>query len=102
MRIGVYVGSFDPFHKGHESVVNHLLNNNYVDKVIIIPTLNYWDKNIKTSLNDRINMIKLLESNKIEVNTYLNNLEYTYEVLDKLKNNYKKDNLYFQDYQFSR
>ena len=64
MRIGVYVGSFDPFHKGHEDITNYILNNNYVDKVIIIPTLSYWDKSIKTTLEDRIKMIKLLEKNK--------------------------------------
>ena len=39
MNIGVYVGSFNPVHIGHEKIVNHLLNNKIVDKVIIIPTL---------------------------------------------------------------
>ena len=68
MKIGVYVGSFDPFHKGHENIIYHLLNKKYIDKVIIIPTLSYWDKNIKTSLNDRINMIKTIEDSNIEVN----------------------------------
>ncbi len=45
MRIGVYVGSFNPIHRGHKYVMDYLLNNNIVDKVLIIPTGNYWDKN---------------------------------------------------------
>ena len=92
MKTGVYVGSFDPFHKGHENIVNHLISKNYVDKIIIIPTLNYWDKTINTSLNDRINMIKLIENDKIVVNTELNTYPYTYEILEKLR--YKHDFLY--------
>ena len=58
MRIGVYVGSFDPVHNGHEKIVNHLLNKNYLDKIIIIPTGNYWDKQNITKLNHREKMLK--------------------------------------------
>ena len=45
MKIAVYVGSFNPVHKSHIKVVNLVLKN-YVDKVIIVPTLAYWDKKI--------------------------------------------------------
>lgn len=93
-KIGVYVGSFDPFHKGHENIVKYLLEREYVDKVMIIPTLSYWDKNIKTSIEDRINMIKTIEDSNIEVNTSLNTYEYTYEIMDELKKQYPEDNLY--------
>lgn len=44
MRIGVYVGSFDPVHIGHIKIVNYLLDNHIVDKIIIIPTGCYWNK----------------------------------------------------------
>ena len=44
MRLGVYVGSFNPVHKGHIKIINYLLNN-VLDKVLVIPTGNYWDKN---------------------------------------------------------
>ena len=44
MKIAVYVGSFNPVHKSHIKVVNLILSN-YVDKVIIVPTLAYWNKN---------------------------------------------------------
>ena len=51
MKIGIYIGSFNPPHKGHIKIINYLLNNNYVDKIIVIPTGNYWNKqkNVVTS-----------------------------------------------------
>ena len=38
MRLGIYIGSFNPVHIGHTHVVNYLLDNNYVDRVLIVPT----------------------------------------------------------------
>lgn len=92
MRIGVYVGSFNPVHKGHKNIIDCLLNNDYVDKVIVIPTGNYWDKSDLIDIKHRINMLKFYESNKVLINETLNHLKYTYEILRKLSN--KKDELY--------
>jgi len=91
MKIGVYVGSFNPPHKGHIKIVNHLINN-YLDKVIIIPTGSYWDKLNLVNIDDRINMLKFYESENIIIDNKNNNLEYTYQILNNLK--YKKDELY--------
>ena len=91
MRLGIYVGSFDPVHLGHINIVNYLIDNNYVDKVLIIPTLNYWDKNINASLVDRINMLKYFETDKIIVDTTHNSYIYTYELLNVLNNEYRND-----------
>ena len=44
MKIGVYVGSFNPPHKGHIKIVETLIKEKYVDKIVIIPTNNYWNK----------------------------------------------------------
>lgn len=93
MKIGVYVGSFNPPHKGHIKIVNHLINN-YLDKVIIIPTGNYWDKLDLISINDRINMLKLYEKENITIDAKNNNVEYTYQILNNLIKQYKKDELY--------
>ena len=92
MKIGVYVGSFNPFHKGHEQVINNLINNKIVDKVIVIASHSYWDKKINTSIKDRINMLKLIESDNVIINTDLNDKEYSYQVLEEL--NKKYDNIY--------
>ena len=93
MKIGVYVGSFNPPHKGHIKIVNHLINN-YLDKVIVIPTGNYWDKKDLVSVQDRINMLKIYETENIIIDNKNNDIEYTYQILDKLSNEYDKENLY--------
>jgi len=93
MKIGVYVGSFNPVHKGHIHVANYLLENKYVDKVIMIPTLNYWDKKNLINVEDRINMLKFYENDKIIIDTTHNKCKYTYEIMDNLKKEYG-NNLY--------
>lgn len=92
MKIGVYVGSFNPVHKGHKAIIDYLLDNNYVDKIEIVPTGNYWDKKDLLDINDRIKMLKFYETDNIIVNTNLNDLEYTYQILQTLDN--KENELY--------
>lgn len=94
MKLGVYVGSFDPVHKGHIEVVRYLLKEKYVDKIIIVPTGSYWDKNKQTDIKNRIEMLKYYEEENIIIDTENNNLPYTYQVLDKLKDKYKEGELY--------
>ena len=67
MKIGIFIGSFNPVHKGHMHVVNYLIEHNVVDKVMIIPTLAYWDKNDLADIEDRVNMLKFFESDRIVV-----------------------------------
>lgn len=94
MKIGVYVGSFNPPHKGHTRIVNHLLDKNYLDKIIVIPTGNYWYKLDLIDINHRINMLKFYENENIIIDDKNNDIEYTYEILEKLSKEYKKENLY--------
>lgn len=88
MKIGVYVGSFNPVHKGHIQIVNELLND--LDKVIIVPTGNYWNKNDLVDINHRINMWKFYQNEKIIINETLNNLKYTYLILNELSKIYNE------------
>ena len=37
IRIGIYGGSFDPFHDGHKQVIKNILDADLVDKIIVIP-----------------------------------------------------------------
>lgn len=94
MKLGVYVGSFDPIHKAHIEVIRYVIENNYVDKVIMIATGNYWDKQKLTDIQKRIDMLKFYENDKIIINTTLNNMPYTYKILDSLKEQYPSDELY--------
>ena len=92
MRLGIYMGSFDPPHKGHIHVVNYLLKNNYVDKVLIVPTLDYWDKKL-TNIYDRINMLKFYENDKILIDTKNNQYIYTCDLVKKVQKDYPKATL---------
>lgn len=94
MKIGIYSGSFAPVHKGHIKIVRETLKSKLVDKVLIVPTKEYWDKKIKYSLKNRINMLKLYETKKIEVETKLNNTNGTYELFSKYQAKHKNDELY--------
>ena len=93
MKIGVFVGSFNPVHNGHIKIVNYLLDN-YLDKVIIIPTKNYWNKQNLEKLEDRINMLKVFENKNIIIDTKNNNEDYTYSIMDNLSIEYPNDILY--------
>lgn len=94
MRLGVYIGSFNPVHNGHIKVINYLLDNDYIDKVLIVPTLEYWDKQNLASIKDRINMLKFFQNSKVMIDEEHNHLIYTYDLLKKLEKIYNKDKLY--------
>ena len=93
MRLGIYVGSFNPVHIGHIDVVNYLIKEKYVDKVLIVPTLNYWNKFNLIDIKHRINMLKYFENDFIKIDTKNNKYIYTYELLNKLGKEYD-DELY--------
>ena len=93
-KLGVYVGSFNPVHDGHINIVKYLLNNKYVDKVLIVPTLNYWNKNNLIDIKHRINMLKFFEDDNIIIDTLHNKYIYTYELLNILSNEYIDYDLY--------
>ena len=93
MKLGLYVGSFNPVHNGHIKVINYLLDNNLVDKVLVLPTPNYWDKQDIINVKDRINMLKFFETENIIIDSIHNNYPYTYQVIDSIKKDYD-DELY--------
>ena len=94
MKLGIYMGSFNPPHLGHERVINYLLENNIIDKVLVIPTLNYWHKNDLVDIKHRINMLKYLENENIIIDNKHNKYIYTLELLHELEKKYPKESLY--------
>ena len=94
MKIGLYTGSFDPIHTGHIKVMDYLIENKYLDKIIILPTTDYWNKKTVASIEDRINMIKLLNRDYLIIDNENNKLNYTYEVLNILNKKYIEDEIY--------
>lgn len=93
-RIGVFIGSFDPVHKGHTHVMKYLLEHNVVDKILVLPTGNYWDKTNVSPLENRIDMLRYFENEQIEVSGEYNDLVITYQLFRKLKEKYPADSLY--------
>ena len=94
MKIGIFVGSFNPVHKGHIKMVKDVLRKNIVDKVIIVPGRNYWDKNNLIDIKHRINMLEFYANENIIINKDLNDLPYTYLIMRELQKRYKKDELF--------
>lgn len=94
MKIGVFVGSFDPVHNGHTNVINYLIDKKIVDKVLVIATGNYWDKQNITDLNKRLDMLDLIKKDNIIIDKTHNNIKYTYQILNALKKEYKDDEFY--------
>ncbi len=56
-KIGFYVGSFDPIHKGHEQVVNHLLEQRLVDYIVIYPAWGGDPYKNRTDVSIRFSML---------------------------------------------
>ena len=94
MKIGIFIGSFNPPHLGHLDIIKYLLNKKYVDKILIVPTKNYWNKTNLIDINKRIAMLKFYENDNTKVDTSNNNYQYTYQLMRKLKKEYSHDELY--------
>ena len=94
MKIWIFIGSFNPPHLGHLDIIKYLLNKKYVDKILIVPTKNYWNKTNLIDINKRIAMLKFYENDNIKVDTSNNNYQYTYQLMRKLKKEYSHDELY--------
>lgn len=56
-KVGFYVGSFDPIHKGHKSVVTSLLQKKLVDYVIIYPVWGGDKYKNRIDVNIRLKML---------------------------------------------
>lgn len=93
MKLGVYVGSFNPPHNGHVLVAKFLIENKIVDKVLMLPTPNYWNKQDLVDIKKRVEMLKLIETDNIIIDDVHNNYDYTYQVLESIKKDYN-DSLY--------
>lgn len=97
MKLGIYIGSFNPVHLMHEEIVENLLKEKLLDKIVVIPTNdNYHLKKGLVSFYHRFEMLKLALNNEnivisdIEKNEY----HYTYENIKILKEKYPLDELY--------
>jgi nicotinate-nucleotide adenylyltransferase len=99
MKIGIFGGCFNPPHKMHKNIALELIKNNYLDKVIYVPTGNKYNKTDLINDVDRFNMLKLMCNNNVNLDVsdyeFNNTLTYTYQTLDHFKKEYPSDEIYF-------
>lgn len=102
MKIGIYGGSFNPFHLGHEKIVHFVLETLKLDKIIIIPVgiPSHRENNLEDS-NIRLEICKKVfeDFDKVEVSDIeikSKEKSYTYDTLLKIMEIYGKENDYYE------
>lgn len=105
MKIAYYFGSFNPIHNGHLRVIEKALDDNNIDRVIIVPAMhNPHKKDAPIDIEERASLIKLallMHKNKnlfykCVVDTIEEKLTapyYTYNTLKALDERYKADSV---------
>ena len=102
MRIAIYGGSFNPMHIGHEKIVDYVLDNLNMDKIIIIPVgiPSHRENNLEQS-DTRLKICKeifkgnkKIEESDIEIKS--EGKSYTYDTLLKLMDLYGENNEFFE------
>jgi nicotinate-nucleotide adenylyltransferase len=100
MKIGIFGGSFNPVHKGHTRLANHIAASGVVDMVYMMPCYkSLYNKGVLSG-EHRLEMIELAERHP---NVYPYNWEIknkiegmgTYDIMKLLEKGFPNDELYF-------
>lgn len=98
MKIGIYSGSFNPIHTGHEMLANYIANNCDIDELwlLVTPQNPLKEKKDLISDNHRLQMVSLVAQNynNIKASGFEFNLPqptYTYTTLCHLKEKYPQN-----------
>ena len=98
MKIGIFGGSFNPPHNMHKDIVLELLKQDYLDKIICIPTGDNYAKSCLLPIKDRIEMLKLMFKGNEKVNISAIELDgslYTWDTMNFYQKKYPYDELFF-------
>ncbi len=100
MRIGIFGGSFNPPHNMHENIGKDLIEKNYLDKVIYVPTGEEYKYKSNLLPNEvRYNLLKIVtdkhEDFMISNFEFQDKVIYTYETIRHFKEEYPADEIYF-------
>lgn len=104
-KIGVFGGSFNPFHKGHKNFIEYVLKNKIVDFVTLIPVYSAPHKDDSTleSFSNRRDIIShvLSDEENLSEKVHISSIEkwlpvpnYTFQTLKKLEGIYHENPLY--------
>ena len=100
MNIAIFGGSFDPYHDGHQAVIEKALQTLDIDKLFVVPTyLNPFKKTFYHDENTRLENVKqkLKDFEKVEVLDYevqQKRAVFTIETIKYLKNKFDLDKIY--------
>ena len=88
-RIGLLGGTFDPIHNGHIAIAKTAIQQLKLDKLLLIPAGNPWQKSEFTDSKHRLEMVKKAgkDLEKVEVSDLEVNKTgptYTFETLQEL------------------
>lgn len=106
MRIGAFLGSFDPIHNDHLKVVSDVLNNKKVDLLLIVPAFhNPWKKHNPAPFGVRCLMIAQAIRPFMEIGARLSPVEkelskegkpvYSYMTLNAIRKRFNPDDEFF-------
>jgi len=97
-RIGLLGGTFDPIHNGHIAIAKTAIQQLKLDKLLLIPAGNPWQKSEFSDSKHRLEMVKKagndlekVEVSDIEVNK--TGPTYTFETLQELHKKYSNSEL---------
>ncbi len=102
MKIGIFGGSFNPIHKGHEQIALLAIKELNLDKLIIVPVGkashrkdNLENRNFRLELCKKVfEDFENIEVSDVEVRD--EEVSYTYKTLEKIIEKYGKENEYFE------
>lgn len=101
MKIGIFGGSFNPFHTGHRRALESFIKECRLDRVFVIPTSVPPHKIAEKTVSDgvRLEIAKLSTSDlkNVEVSDFeilRGGKSYTYITLEAFREKYKNDGLY--------
>lgn len=66
-KIGYFIGSFDPIHKGHQEIISTIIKNNLVDYCIVYPVWGGDEYKNRTDINIRLEMLFSLYQNNSKI-----------------------------------
>lgn len=100
MKVGILLGSFSPIHMGHLYMAAAVLNDNLVDKVLFVPSVqNPWKNEVEVSFTHRCFMVQLA-IDELE-HCHLSSIDfrtsaphYSCNTLKLLKEDYPEEELY--------
>lgn len=98
MKIGIFGGCFNPPHNMHKKIALSLLEKQYLDKIIFVPTGNNYQKKDLIDEKKRYDMLQIMleKEERMMISCYeARNHTSTYQTLKYFEKVYPDDEIYF-------